>query len=160
MRVFYASFDPPLERGVRFYSLNGPSDKNFFWYVYTFMCFRRNFKIWTGWPRFCGFVGMGRVPERVFLAIWRNSMSKEPKKCEKMYFRELQTIEYDRSNVPESKNMGFSRLLTSWGPVNHHSKQLSVVIKFWPLKKPLAPKRLFWIFSKKMNFPKLVLECG
>ena len=73
---------------------------------------------------------MGRVPERVFLAIWRNSMSKEPKKCEKMYFRELQTIEYDRSNVPESKNMGFSRLLTSWGPVNHHSKQLSVVIKF------------------------------
>ena len=73
---------------------------------------------------------MGRVPERVFLAIWRNSMSKEPKKCEKMYFRELQTIEYDRSNVPESKNMGFCRLLTSWGPDNHHSKQLSVVIKF------------------------------
>ena len=27
------------------------------------MCFRRNFKIWTGWPRICRFVGMGRVSE-------------------------------------------------------------------------------------------------
>ena len=32
---------------------------------------------------------------------------KSQKKCEKMYFRELQTIEYDKSNVPENENMGF-----------------------------------------------------
>ena len=43
------------------------------------------------------------------------------KKCEKMYFRELQTIEYDRSNVPESENMKFCGLLTNWGLDIHHS---------------------------------------
>ena len=46
---------------------------------------------------------------------------KSQKKWEKMYFRELQTIEYDRSNVAESENMGCCRLFTSWGLDDHHS---------------------------------------
>jgi len=41
---------------------------------------------------------------------------KSQKKCEKMYFRELQTIEYDRSNVPESKTWDFVAYLQAGGP--------------------------------------------
>ena len=40
-------------------------------------------------PQFCEFVRVGGGPMRSFWAFWRNSMSKESKKCKKRYLNEL-----------------------------------------------------------------------
>ena len=82
-KIRILTFDPPYRLNQFSSYINHKSQQ----ILSTFMCFRRNFKIWIRWPRICGFVGVGRALERSFLGIWRNSMPEESKKCHKMYFK-------------------------------------------------------------------------
>ena len=73
-----------------------------------------------------------------------------------MYFNELQMTEHDTRSAPESENKEFCHLPTSRGSL--------IIIDFnfrvlTPLKS-YGPKRLFWEFPKKSNFPKMVLQCS
>ena len=68
-------------------------------------------------------------------------MSKESKKCKKMYFNELEMTEYDTRSVPEGEFRDFCQF---W-PFNWSSKSQSCILKLLGGTKKCSPQVGGWI---------------